>query len=99
MLVHLCSSNENIVRLKLGLVTYNLARSWDLDTIIERCGAFGFASAKLRTTHAHGVDVTMTAAERAEVKARYRDPGLDQISLGSTREYHSVNRAKVEETK
>ena len=95
MLVHLCSSNENIVRLKLGLVTYNLARSWDLDTIIERCGAFGFASAKLRTIHAHGVDVTM----RAEVKARYRDPGLDQISLGSTCEYHSVNRAKVEAPK
>lgn len=82
--------------LKLGIVSYNLARSWDLDTVIERCEAFGFGAAELRTTHAHGVEVSMTAAERAEVKARHEASGLGQLSLGSTCEYHSADPAEVD---
>ena len=35
---------------KLGPVTYNLAKSWDLDTIVERCEAHGIGAVELRPT-------------------------------------------------
>ncbi|HUU13448.1 MAG TPA: sugar phosphate isomerase/epimerase, partial [Terriglobia bacterium] len=39
---------------KLGTVTYNLAKDWDIDTIIKNCQATGFEAVELRTTHKHG---------------------------------------------
>ena len=54
--------------MKLGLVTYNLAFSWDLDTLIEKCGRLGFEGVELRTTHKHGVEPSLTAKERASEK-------------------------------
>ena len=38
--------------MKLGLVTYNLAKDWDLGTIIANCEETGFSGVELRTTHA-----------------------------------------------
>ena len=81
---------------KLGLVTYNLAQGWDLETIIERGEAHGVEAAEFRTTHAHGVEPSLTASERAAIKARCQDSGLGQISLGSTCEYHSTDAAEVD---
>ena len=57
--------------MKLGMVTYNLGRDWDLETLITHCEEAGFAGVELRTTHAHGVEVSLSAAERAEVKKRF----------------------------
>ena len=45
----------------LGLVTYNLAKDWDLATIIQNCQESGFEGVELRTTHAHGVEVELSA--------------------------------------
>jgi hypothetical protein len=80
---------------KLGLVTYILARSWDVDTIIDRCESTGFVAVELRTEHAHGVEVSLTDPERARVKERFRGSNIEQISLGSTCEYHSLDDAEV----
>ena len=49
--------------MKLGLVTYNMAKEWDIPTIIEHCEATGFQGVELRTTHAHNVEVNLSAAE------------------------------------
>ena len=81
--------------MKLGLVTYNLARSWGLETIISRCESAGYEAVQLRTEHRHGVEVTLNAAERAEIRDRFRDSGIEEISLGSTCEYHSLDAAEV----
>ena len=51
------------------MVTYNLGRNWDLETLIAHCEETGFAGVELRTTHAHGVEVSLSAAERTEVKS------------------------------
>lgn len=75
--------------MKLGTVTYNLAHDWDLETLIRRCEATGFAGVELRTTHAHGVEPSLTAAERAEVKARFADSAVTLWGLGTVCEYHS----------
>ena len=81
--------------MRLGIVTYQIAAKWDLDTIIERCRATGFEGVELRTTHAHGVEVELSAAERAEVKKRFEDSGIEIAGLGSAFEYHSTDPAEV----
>ena len=81
--------------MNLGLVTYNLAKGWDIETIISRCEASGFEAVELRTTHAHGVEVSLSPAERAEVRGRFQDSGIRQLSLGSTCEYDSVDPDEV----
>ena len=43
--------------MKLGLVTYNMAKDWDVPTIIENCVETVFSGVELRTTHSHGVEV------------------------------------------
>ena len=81
--------------MRLGLVTYKLARDWDVDTIIANCEATGFEGVELRTTHAHGVEVGLSAAERAEVRARFEDSGVELAGLGSAFGYDAVDPGEV----
>ncbi len=81
---------------KLGLVTYELARDWDIETIIKNCQAAGFEGVELRTTHRHGVEPSLSASERAEVRKRFEDSPVRLVSLGSVCEYESPDPAVVE---
>jgi hypothetical protein len=47
---------------KLGLVTYNLAKDWDIPTLIRNCMQTGLEAVELRTTHRHGVDLARKSA-------------------------------------
>src|SRR5271169_2651410 len=58
---------------KLGLVTYELAKDWDVETIIKNCEATGFEGVELRTTHKHGVEPSLSKEQRAEVRKRFAD--------------------------
>jgi len=80
--------------LRLGLMSYNLARNWDIATIIKNCTETGFEHIELRTTHAHGVEVTLSKSERQEVRKRFEDAGL-KISLASGFAYHSPNAEEL----
>ena len=82
--------------LEVGLVTYNLAKGWDLDTIIRRCEETGFKAVELRTTHAHGVEPSLNTKERAQVRRRFEESGIERVSLGTTCEYHSADPGEVE---
>ena len=79
----------------LGLVTYNVARDWDLDTILRLCREARFEGVEFRTTHAHGVERALTPAQRADGKRKCADAGLLQTSLGSVCEFHSPDPAVV----
>ncbi|NPV07290.1 MAG: sugar phosphate isomerase/epimerase [Anaerolineae bacterium] len=89
--------------MKLGTVTYNLAKDWDIPTIIEKLSANRFEGVELRTTHAHGVELSLSPAERADVRRRFADSPVTLVGLGSTYEYHSADpeelRANIEGTK
>jgi sugar phosphate isomerase/epimerase len=82
---------------KLGLVTYNLAKDWDIETIIKNCEAAGFEGVELRTTHSHGVEPSISQARRAEVRKRFEDSKVKLVSLGSTCEFESPDAAVVRE--
>jgi len=89
--------------LHLGLVTYNLARDWDIDTIIKNCTETKFEGVELRTTHAHKVEVELNSDQRKEVGKKFEDSSVKLLSLGSAFEYHSddpaVVRKNIEGTK
>lgn len=88
---------------KLGLVTYNLAKDWDLAMIIKNCEQTGFEAVELRTTHKHGVEPALGKEQRTEVKQRFAGTKVRLLSLGTICEYHSpdaaVVRKNIDETK
>ena len=85
--------NEN--PLKIGVMTYNIAKKWGIETVVKNLTEAEFQSVELRTTHGHGIEVTMSAAERAEVKKRFEDSPLEAISLASAFKYHYTDPAEL----
>ena len=69
--------------MRLGLVTYNLAKDWDIPTIIKRAAAAGFEAVELRTTHAHGVEPSLSTEQREAVKEQFQRSQVKLLSLGS----------------
>ena len=89
--------------LKVGTVTYNIAKDWDVPTIIKNLTEVGMDGVELRTTHKHGVEISLSPAARAEVRKQFEDSAVKIGGLGTICEYHSpdpaVVRKNVEETK
>ena len=81
--------------MKLGIVTYNIAKDWDVATIIKNCTEAKFQGVELRTTHAHGVEVAMNQSQRAEVKKRFADSPVELMGLGSAFDYHTPDPVKL----
>ncbi|MFH1069217.1 MAG: sugar phosphate isomerase/epimerase family protein [Candidatus Glassbacteria bacterium] len=82
---------------KVGLVTYMLAAEWDVPTIIANCTETKFAAVELRTTHAHGVEVSLSQVQRAEVRKKFEDSPVKLASLGSAFEYDSPDPAVLKQ--
>lgn len=89
--------------MKFGLVTYLWGQHFTLPELITKCEQAGLAGVELRTQHAHGVEISLSAAERADVKKRFDDSPLTCLGYGSNFEYHSpdpaVLRENIEQTK
>lgn len=82
-------------KMKLGTVTYNIAKDWDVPTIIKNCTETKFEGVELRTTHKHGVEVNLTKEQRAEVKKRFADSPVELMGLGSAFDYHTTDQQKL----
>ncbi len=80
---------------RLGIVTYNIAKDWDLPTILKVCKAVGVSPVELRTTHKHGVEPSLSKDQRREVRKRFADSGVECWGCGSTCEFHSPDPAVV----
>lgn len=76
-------------KFKLGTVTYNVAANWDLPTLLKICKSTGIAAVECRTTHKHGVEPTLTAEQRKDVKKQFADAGVVFWGCGSVCEFHS----------
>jgi sugar phosphate isomerase/epimerase len=89
--------------MRLGLVTYLWGQNWDLPSLIANCEKAGFLGVELRTQHAHGVETSLNATQRAEVKKRFADSSVTCIGYGANFEYHSpdpaILRENIEQTK
>jgi len=81
--------------MRLGTVTYNIAKDWDIPTLIRNCEEAKFQGVELRATHAHGVEVNLTKEQRAAVKRQFQNSKVELTSLGSAFDYHTPDQAKL----
>lgn len=89
--------------MKLGLVTYQWAKDWDLPTLIANCEKTGYLGVELRTEHAHKVESNLSASQRKEVKQRFADSRVTCLGYGANFEYHhpdpAILRRNIDQTK
>ena len=81
--------------MRLGLVTYQWAKDWNLPTLISNCEKTGILGVELRTEHAHGVESTLNTIQRKEVKKMFADSPVTCIGYGSNFEFHSPDPLKL----
>lgn len=84
----------------LGLLTYNIAREWDLDTLLTKAKELLFEGVEFRVDakHAHGVELERTGVERKEIVQKIADSGLINCGLGSACRYDSPDEGKLRES-
>ena len=80
--------------MQLGAVTYNVLKDWDLDQIISKLGELGYSAVELRTSHRHGVEPTLSAAERQAVARKFERSKVRLLSYGTTCEFQSQDPAE-----
>src|SRR5215210_7415445 len=93
-----CMSQPNAgqqSKMRFGLVTYKWGADWDLPTLLANCQKTGTQGVELRTTHKHGVEPSLNASRRREVKARFADCPITLVGLGSTEDFHSPDSSKL----
>jgi len=91
--------------MKLGLLTFNIAKDWDLPTLLDRAKEIGFEGIEFRVdlNHRHGVELDRTKEERKRIGEICRDAGIAICGLGSGCMYDSpdpkVLKENIERTK
>jgi sugar phosphate isomerase/epimerase len=80
--------------MRLGAVTYNVLKDWDLETLITKLEQVGgYEGVELRTSHKHGVEPSLSTEERVRVRQRFGNSKIRLVSFGSTCEFHSPDPA------
>ena len=90
------ATGEESSGIKLGMVTYNMGKDMTCDELIAFCKKTGLEGVELRTTHAHKVEVELSASERADVRKKFEDSGILIAGLGSAFEFHSDREEELE---
>lgn len=82
--------------MKLCLLSYNLARGWDLPELIDRARRYGFAALELRAdaNHRHGVELDLSPDQRREVRYRVQDAYLEIACIGTGQRFESPGRTQ-----
>ncbi len=88
-------SDASTTKMKFGSVTYNIAKDWSVDEIIQYFEEAQYEGVELRTTHAHKVEVDLSKEEREDVKKRFEDSKVELVSLGSAYDYHTPDQQKL----
>jgi len=66
----------------------------DLETVIRTLETTGFDAVELRTGHKHGIEPSLSDAERAKVKERFDHTTVRLLSFGTTCEFQSADAAE-----
>lgn len=82
-------------KMQFGLVTYLWGKDMDLPTLIDACEKSGITGVETRTEHKHGVEPSLTKAQRQDVKKRFADSPVTLVGYGSNAQFHESDPAKV----
>ncbi len=83
-------------KIRFGFVTYLWGQDWDLPTLIGNCEKAGLLGVELRTEHAHDVESSLNAAQRAAVKQRFADSPVTLVGLGTNFAFHYMERDRLQ---
>ncbi|MCP4835981.1 MAG: TIM barrel protein [Phycisphaera sp.] len=80
---------------RFGMVTYLWGRDLPLPELLAACDASGLEGVELRTTHAHGVEPTISEAAGADIRKRFADSSVELVGLGSNERFDSPDPARL----
>jgi sugar phosphate isomerase/epimerase len=85
--------------MKLSLLTYNMAKSWELPRIVQFARAGGFAGVEFRTdsNHKHGVELDTTPEQRRVIRESIEDGYLEVACLGLSSRFDTTDEARRRE--
>jgi sugar phosphate isomerase/epimerase len=84
-------------KMKIGLVTYQWGKDWDLSTIIKNCEKSKVPGVELRTEHKHGVEPALSSSQRKEVRKQFADSAVVLLGYGSNVEFDSPDPAVLKQ--
>ena len=82
-------------KLQLGFCTYLWGQDWDLPTLIAHCEAAQILAVETRTEHKHGVEPSLNAPQRAEVRKRFADSRVRFLGPGTNEAFHYPDAAQL----
>lgn len=74
---------------RFGLVTWMWGAHLELPALVATCEEAGLDGVELRTTHRHGVELLLSKAQRAEVRARFADSPVELVGIGTDERFDS----------
>lgn len=76
-------------KMRFGFTTYQWGMRWDIPTLIANCTKAKAFGVELRTSanYAHGVETTLDAAARREVKKRFADSPVELLGVASSERF------------
>jgi sugar phosphate isomerase/epimerase len=76
-------------KMRVGLATYKWGDAWDIPALIANCQKVGFFGVELRTDsqYPHGVETTLNAKQRADVKKRFADSPVRIVSIACSEKF------------
>lgn len=82
--------------MKLSLLTYNCARDWPLEQIIEVAHRWGYAAIEFRTesNHKHGVELELDTAARQKIRRQLEDSYLPASCIGTSSRFEAADPAE-----
>jgi len=80
-------------KIRFGLVTYLWGMDSDLPTLIRNLETAKVLGVELRTTHKHGVERTLNARQRKDVKKRFADSPVTLVGIGSNERFDNPDPA------
>lgn len=85
--------------MKLSLLTYNMAKNWELPKIIEFARSGGFAGCEFRAeaNHRHGVELEATPEQRRAIRNQMQDAYLATACIGTSSRFESPDAARRRE--
>jgi sugar phosphate isomerase/epimerase len=85
-------------KMQLGFCTYLWGQDWDLPTLISNCEKAGVLAVETRTEHKHGVEPSLNAQQRAEVRKRFADSQVKLLGPGTNEAYHYTDAAQLKKS-
>ena len=89
------TTNPTSKTMRFGLVTYLWGSDLSLEELLRVCTSSGVDGLELRSTHAHGVEPSMSKGERVEVRRRFLDSPVTLVGLGSDERFDSPDPATL----